>query len=77
MRLKPCDKPDCERLTSLSSMCCCGPCAEAADGRYEIDRHTHSCDTRWDERQHLTGGVHLGKGAVVDNDRASDNEPEA
>ncbi len=75
MRLKPCDTPDCERLTSLSSMHCCGPCASAAEGRYEIDLHTHSCDARWNERKQLTGGALLGKGAVVDSDRLRHNEP--
>lgn len=45
-----CGKPDCARLISLGAVYCCGPCADAADGRYEIHAHTPECDQRAAER---------------------------
>lgn len=48
--LKKCGKPDCFRQTSLASMYCCGPCVVAAEYRFEIGEHTHSCDGRHAKR---------------------------
>jgi predicted phage terminase large subunit-like protein len=47
---RECQKPDCARLISLGSVYCCGPCAQAAEGRYEIHAHTGDCDERAAER---------------------------
>lgn len=43
-QLHKCGKPDCFRLVSLASKYCCHPCAEAADGLYEIHAHSEQCD---------------------------------
>lgn len=45
-QLKKCDKPDCFRQTSIACYYCCAPCRIAADGKYEIGEHSHSCDGR-------------------------------
>lgn len=43
-----CSKPDCTRRISLGAPrgYCCTPCAEAADGGYEIHAHSAGCDQR-------------------------------
>ncbi|WP_440100048.1 hypothetical protein [Streptosporangium sp. H16] len=46
-----CGKPDCDRVVPESVRFCCTPCAVAAEGRYEIDRHSASCDSRGSERE--------------------------
>jgi predicted phage terminase large subunit-like protein len=45
-----CRKPDCLRMVSLGAAYCCVPCAEAADGGYEIHAHSAGCDQRAAER---------------------------
>jgi predicted phage terminase large subunit-like protein len=47
---RKCGKPDCLRLVSLGALYCCGPCAQAADGQYEIHAHAGDCDERAAER---------------------------
>ena len=56
--LHPCAKPDCGRLVSAMSSFCCGPCAGANAGLYDLDpyrdgpgrdpysMHTATCEGR-------------------------------
>jgi hypothetical protein len=53
--LHKCATPDCFRLVSASSLHCCGACALAAEGKYEIHEsgplgHSAWCDERAAER---------------------------
>lgn len=53
--LKPCDNELCDRLTSSRAAYCCGGCAAADKGRYEIHEagplgHTQDCHQRHAER---------------------------
>lgn len=53
--LHKCAKPDCFRLVSAASLHCCGACALAAEGKYEIHEsrplgHSRWCDDRAAER---------------------------
>lgn len=45
--LHKCAKPDCFRLVSASSLHCCGACALAAEGRYEIHESGPLGHSRW------------------------------
>lgn len=54
--LVKCGKPDCMRKVPASSAFCCGPCATAAGGRYEIEAHTPSCDGRAAQRGEFRSG---------------------
>jgi hypothetical protein len=51
-----CRKPDCRRLVKRGVTFCCAPCAEAAEGHYEIDAHSEGCDERAAERGRLEAG---------------------
>ena len=53
--LKQCDNPLCDRKTKVGVKYCCGPCATAHEGKYEIHEsgllgHTDSCDKRHSDR---------------------------
>lgn len=48
--LKKCDKPDGFRQTKSHVGHCCVECADAAERRYEIGRHSATCDQRHAER---------------------------
>jgi hypothetical protein len=62
LRLHACTKPDCDRLTSVSSLYCCAPCANAdRPGRqFELEpwhegalpylTHSPGCEARHAER---------------------------
>ena len=43
-QLFKCLKPDCLRKVPEGVLYCCTPCATAAEGRYEIDAHSASCE---------------------------------
>jgi predicted phage terminase large subunit-like protein len=45
-----CGKPDCDRTVKPGVLFCCAPCAQAADGGYEIHAHSDGCDRRAGER---------------------------
>lgn len=45
-----CLKPDCLRKVPGGVACCCTPCSDAADGRYEIHAHSDGCEQRSAER---------------------------
>lgn len=49
-----CEKPGCFRQVKAGVIYCCTPCAVAAYGTYEIDRHSEWCDER-----HATRGPWL------------------
>jgi len=46
---RKCAKPDCMRKIA-GGFYCCGPCADAAGGGYEIHAHSATCDGRAAER---------------------------
>lgn len=48
--LHKCEKPDCSRQVKEGVAYCCTPCAVAAAGKYEIDRHGENCEERHGER---------------------------
>jgi hypothetical protein len=50
VQLRKCLKPDCMRKVKLGITYCCGECAVAAKGRYEIHDHSDGCNTRTTER---------------------------
>lgn len=50
IKLRKCLKPDCMRKVKLGITYCCGECAVAAEGRYEIHEHSDGCNTRTTER---------------------------
>lgn len=53
--LVKCCKPDCGRMVKVGVAYCCDPCASAAEGHYEIERHTAGCDQRANERENDGG----------------------
>ena len=52
---KKCDNPGCKRQVHVGTHYCCGACAQAHDGKYEIHEdgplgHSDSCNKRFAER---------------------------
>lgn len=62
IRLKKCENPLCDRLTT--AVYCCHQCDLAHERKYEIHEngplaHSETCNTRADERKDLEKGLML------------------